>query len=236
MRSAPDLPLAGSVNLASMRRTSEPWTTAQIDATASNRTHHRRQERMQPWQPAMVDALHISGVVSRVPCSSRNAQAFGTDRNTYLTSTHQRSERIPAKHSNRKRTRTNSNCNTMKNSKPVPAAGASADQPVQQLAGEPQPGLLAEVARPSGETRPCRPTSWSPLRCTTSVSPKLRAMARVSCARYANGPACRRRSSTATAGRPSSCCGSSSTTRWSRDDLGWLAAFKEFQLSEADAR
>jgi len=93
----PDLLLAGLVNTAPMRRTSEPWTTAQLDATASNRTHHRRQERVQPWQPAMVDSLHISGVVSRVPCSSRCASAFGTDRNTYLTSTHQRSERIPAK-------------------------------------------------------------------------------------------------------------------------------------------
>ena len=69
--------------------------TAQLDATASNRTHHRCQERMQPWQPAMVDSLHKAGVVSRVPCSSRYASAFGTDRNTYLTSTHQRSERIP---------------------------------------------------------------------------------------------------------------------------------------------
>ena len=93
----PDLPLAGSVNLAPMRRTSEPWTPARIDATASNRTHHRRQERVQPWQLAMVDSLHISGVVSRVPCSSRYASAFGTDRNTYLTSAHQRGERIPAK-------------------------------------------------------------------------------------------------------------------------------------------
>ena len=33
---------------------------------------------------------HKTGVVSRVPCSSRNASAYGTDRNTYLTSTHQR--------------------------------------------------------------------------------------------------------------------------------------------------
>ena len=90
MRSTLRLAPASRVNLAPLRRTSELWTTAQPDATASNRTRHRCQERVQPWQPAMVDSLHISGVVSRVPCSSRAASAHGTDRNTYLTSTHQR--------------------------------------------------------------------------------------------------------------------------------------------------
>jgi hypothetical protein len=73
-----------------MRRTSEPWSKAQLDAAASNRKPHRRQERVQPWQSEMVVLLHISGVVSRVPCSSRFALACGTDRNTNLTSTHQR--------------------------------------------------------------------------------------------------------------------------------------------------
>jgi hypothetical protein len=79
-----DPPLAGRVNHAPIRRTSEPWSTARIDVHASNRTPHRRQERVQPWQPAMEESLHIAGVVSRVPCSSRCASARGTDRNTYL--------------------------------------------------------------------------------------------------------------------------------------------------------
>jgi len=48
---------------------------------------HRCQCRV-PRRPP--DSSAQAGVVSRVPCSSRNAQAFGTDRNTYLTSTHQR--------------------------------------------------------------------------------------------------------------------------------------------------
>ena len=32
-----------------------------------------------------IKPRHKTGVVSRVPCSSRSAQAFGTDRNTYQT-------------------------------------------------------------------------------------------------------------------------------------------------------
>jgi hypothetical protein len=85
-RPAPGRPLQPAL----MQRTSEPWTTAQPDATASSRTRHRSQERVQPWQPAMVDFLHTSGVVSRVPCSSLSAQALGTGRNTYLNSSNQK--------------------------------------------------------------------------------------------------------------------------------------------------
>ena len=35
-----------------------------------------------------MDSRHKTGVVSRVPRSSRYAQAYGTDRNTYLKQRH----------------------------------------------------------------------------------------------------------------------------------------------------
>ena len=49
---------------------------------------HRCQCRVPRWPERRP--RHKSRVVSRVPCSSCNAQALGTDRNTYLTSIHQR--------------------------------------------------------------------------------------------------------------------------------------------------
>ena len=67
----------------------EPWDRwlNSMNRLATAKRHRRqcRVPRRQTERPR-----HKTGVVSRVPRSSRNAQAFGTDRNTYLTTTHQR--------------------------------------------------------------------------------------------------------------------------------------------------
>ena len=60
----------------------EPWGNGSPDGSPSRRKRHRRQCRV-PRRPAAT--RHETGVVSRVPRGSRNAQAFGTDRNTDLT-------------------------------------------------------------------------------------------------------------------------------------------------------
>jgi hypothetical protein len=66
-----------------------PGSMARLGGSASHRKSHRRQERVQPW-PAMEYSAQVSEVVSRVPCRSRHAQAFGTEINTDRTGfTHQ---------------------------------------------------------------------------------------------------------------------------------------------------
>ena len=65
-----------------------PGTRAQPDEPTCSSKRHRCQCRVPRW--AERRPRHKTGVVSRVPCSFRNASAFGTDRNTYLTNTHQR--------------------------------------------------------------------------------------------------------------------------------------------------
>ena len=79
---------AGHVSRGAIWRTLSPGTRAQPDEPTCSIKRHRCQCRV-PRRPARRPR-HKTGVVSRVPRSSRNAQAFGTDRNTYLTSTHQR--------------------------------------------------------------------------------------------------------------------------------------------------
>ena len=61
---------------------------AQPDEPTCSSKRHRCQCRVPRWPPDRP--WHIAGVVSRVPCSSRSAQAFGADRNTYLKTTHPR--------------------------------------------------------------------------------------------------------------------------------------------------
>ncbi len=60
----------------------EPWGNGSPDGSPSRRKRHRRQCRV-PRRPAVT--RHETGVVSRVPRGSRNAKAFGTDRNTDQT-------------------------------------------------------------------------------------------------------------------------------------------------------
>jgi hypothetical protein len=84
---------AGHVSRGATWRTRSPGTRAQPDEPTCRSKRHRCQCRV-PRRPER-QPRHKTGVVSRVPCGSRNAQAFGTDRNTNQTSTHQRRRRIP---------------------------------------------------------------------------------------------------------------------------------------------
>ena len=68
----------------------EPWDKGSPDEPTCSSKRRRCQCRV-PRRPDRRPR-HKTGVVSRVPCSSRNAEAFGTDRNTYLTSTHHRQQ------------------------------------------------------------------------------------------------------------------------------------------------
>ena len=86
-RSAPPAP-RGPCRLRCHLAHPEPWEMAQPDWPTCSSKPCRSQCRV-PRRPTQRPP-HKTGVVSRVPCSSRNAQAFGTDRNTYLTSTQQR--------------------------------------------------------------------------------------------------------------------------------------------------
>jgi hypothetical protein len=79
---------AGHVSRGAIWRTRGPGTRAQPDEPTCNSKCHRCQCRV-PRRPERRPR-HKTGVVSRVPCGSRSAQAFGTDRNTNQTSTHQR--------------------------------------------------------------------------------------------------------------------------------------------------
>ena len=88
MRSAPGPHTAGHVSRSTIWRTRSPGTRAQPDEPTCSSKRHRCQCRV-PRRPERRPRRK-AGVVSRVPCSSRNAQAFGTDRNTNLTSAHQR--------------------------------------------------------------------------------------------------------------------------------------------------
>ena len=81
-------PIAGHVSRGAIWRTPSPGTRAQPDEPTCSSNRHRCQCRVPRRRERRP--RHKTGVVSRVTCSFRNAQAFGTDRNTYLTSTHQR--------------------------------------------------------------------------------------------------------------------------------------------------
>ena len=61
-------------------RTPCPGTRAQPDEPTCSSNRHRCQFRVPRRRERRP--RHIAGVVSRVPCSFRNVQAFGTDRNT----------------------------------------------------------------------------------------------------------------------------------------------------------
>ena len=84
----PGPPFAGHVSRGAIWRTPSHGTRAQPDETTCSSNRHRCQCRVPRRRERRP--RHKTGVVSRVPCSSRNAQAFGADRNTYLKSTHQR--------------------------------------------------------------------------------------------------------------------------------------------------
>ena len=84
----PGPPFAGHVSRSAIWRTPSPGTRAQPDEPTCSSNRHRCQCRVPRRREGRP--RHITGVVSRVPCSFRNAQALGMDRNTYLTSTHQR--------------------------------------------------------------------------------------------------------------------------------------------------
>ena len=87
-RSARGPHTAGHISRGAIWRTRSPGTRAQPDEPTCSSKRHRCQCRVPRW--AERRPRHKTGVVSRVPCSFRNASAFGTDRNTYLTNTHQR--------------------------------------------------------------------------------------------------------------------------------------------------
>ena len=84
----PGPPIAGHVSRSANWRSPSHGTRAQPDEPTCSSNRHRCQCRLPRRREGRP--RHKTGVVSRVPCSFRNAQAFGTDRNTYLTSTHQR--------------------------------------------------------------------------------------------------------------------------------------------------
>ena len=79
---------AGHVSRGAIWRTPSPGTRAQPDEPTCSSNRHRCQCRVPRRRERRP--RHIAGVVSRVPCSSHSAQAFGADRNTYLKTTHQR--------------------------------------------------------------------------------------------------------------------------------------------------
>ena len=80
--------IAGHVSRGATWRTRSPGTRAHPDELTCSSKRHRCQCRV-PQRPERRPRRK-TGVVSRVPCSSCSAQAFGTDRNTNLTSIHQR--------------------------------------------------------------------------------------------------------------------------------------------------
>ena len=84
----PGPPIAGHVSRSAIWRTPSPGTRAQTDEPTCSSNRHRCQCRVPRRRERRP--RHKTGVVSRVPCSFRNAQAFGADRNTYLTTSHQR--------------------------------------------------------------------------------------------------------------------------------------------------
>ena len=73
-------PIAGHVSRGAIWRTPRPGTRAQPDEPTCSSNRHRCQCRVPRRRERRP--RHIAGVVSRVPCSFRNVQAFGTDRNT----------------------------------------------------------------------------------------------------------------------------------------------------------
>ena len=88
MRSSASRPQRHSYDKAPHRRPSEPWVFG-LPRWASLRQECAIDAKNGCSRGKQWTTLHTSGVVSRVPRGSRSAEAFGTNRNTYRTSSHQ---------------------------------------------------------------------------------------------------------------------------------------------------